>query len=466
MKSQSAQIRTPLTETMIDECPAIDIHVHAQGTISPQTAWELGLCNKLITVSQQADGTWQLQDGPLHIGKGDPAKRYSNIFCSRGGFEISLDENGAPIDLAYNYNCVGDGHDKFTGFDAVMATVQGHRHPPGGLQTEEDYRFIMERYLQSCVRQNVRYTEALQNIHIAHVLRPDLPPKEARAQFFRLCRDIVKQFAQQNVHLRFHHCPNKTSKSNLPGALAERSLEWPEWLKEANSIAPNVFVALNSAGHEEQERLDGGPFAMKKAYENAKNAGFGCEAHAGEGIGVEHMLDTMQCLPVTRIAHGVQVIESQAAINEVLGRGITLIMMPYINVTLGAPLHVKETTQGEIPHAKMQDGMRDPSVHTKHILDLTKHPIFTLMRDHSVPIALATDNPEMGGMTYKEQVKLLAGFGSNFPSGFLPLSAEELALCNMHALKAAFCSRGVKEELAQALLSWMTKYNIKIGLSI
>jgi len=454
-------MHTLLTEAMIDECPAADIHVHAQGTISPYTAWELGLRNNLLTVSREADGNWIYKDGPNHIGKGDPAGSYSRIFCSRGGFEISLDENGRPVDLEYNYNCVGGGQDKFTGFDAVMATVQGHRHPPGGMQTEEDYRFVMERYLDSCSAQNVSYTEALQNIHIAHVLRPDLPPKAARARFFGLCQDIVQTFAVKGVTLGFQHCPNKTSKSNLPGALAERSLEWPQWLIESRDVAPGVFVALNSAGHEEQERLDGGPGAMKEAYTRARDAGFGCEAHAGEGIGVEHMLDTIQSLPVTRIAHGVQVMESAAAITEVYKRGITLIMMPCINVTLGTPLHVKETPGGNVPHAKLKDGVRDPSVHTKHILDLAAHPFFPLMREHKLSIALATDNPQMGGKAYKEQVRLLAGIGYSFPSGFQPLSAEELARCNQHAINAAFCDNATRKKLSDALSAWMRKYNIQ-----
>jgi len=443
---------------MIDSCPVADIHVHAQGTIVPATAWELGLRNEFLTV---ADGAWR--DGPNAIGQSDPVNRYSRIFCNEEGGKVTLEAAGHPQSIAYNYHCLPLKDDIFSGFDAVMATVQGHRHPPGGIRTDDDYRFVMRRYLDDCIANHVRYTEALQNIHIAHVLHPELPPREARARFALLCESIVADFAGRGVVLRFHHCPNKTSKSNLPGALASRSLEWTEWLEEVRETAPNIFVALNSAGHEEQEKKDGGPYAMEQAYTAARAKGFGAEAHAGEGIGVEHMLATIRSLPVTRIAHGVQVIESEDAIREVRERGITLIMMPCINVTLGSPIHVKEDPAGDMPHAKLDaGGERDPSVVTKHITHLASHPLFPLLREHGLKIALATDNPGMGGRSYKEQAKLLAGIGYDFPAGFPPLSAEELALCNLNAIDAAFCRQEIKENFVRELSGWMKSNGVQV----
>lgn len=444
---------------MIDSCPVVDIHVHAQGTIVPLTAWDLGLRNGFIDIREEA-GIWRFGPGPETIGKSDPVGSYLSVFHGPEGGEITLSASGRPVGLEYNYHCLPDREDIFSGFDAVMATVQGHRHPPGGIQTESDYRFILRRYLDSCVAQKVGYTELLQNIHIAHVIRPDLAPKAARERFFLLCKSIVEEFAAKDVILRFHHCPNKTSKSNLPGALEERSLEWTQWLEEAQAVAPDVFVALNSAGHEEQEKKDGGPAAMRKAYARARSLGFGAEAHAGEGIGVEHMQDTMRELPVTRIAHGVQVIESDEAIEEVKERGITLIMMPCINVALGSPIHVLETEMGDVPHVKYIDGGRNARVKTKHISDLAYHPFFHLLREHNLKIALATDNPGMGGKAYKEQVKLLAGMGQNFMPDFRPMGAEELALCNLNAIDAAFCEPEIKQKLAGKLIGWMREHGI------
>ena len=41
------------------------------------------------------------------------------------------------------------------------------------------------------------------------------------------------------------------------------------WRKR-KKIAPGVFVGITTAGHEEQEKLDGGPFEMKEAYARAR----------------------------------------------------------------------------------------------------------------------------------------------------------------------------------------------------
>ncbi len=68
----------------------------------------------------------------------------------------------------------------------------------------------MERYLESCLAQNIRYTQTSQNITIAQVLYPDAEPKAARARFFHLCREIIDEFERRGVFLRFYHCANKT----------------------------------------------------------------------------------------------------------------------------------------------------------------------------------------------------------------------------------------------------------------
>jgi adenosine deaminase len=451
---------TPLTQAMIDECPAIDIHVHVPGTITPETAWELGIRNQFITVKRDKVKGWVLEDGPAALNPKDPVGKYSRLFTSKGN-RISFDAGGKPIDLEYNFNCVGSGTDVFTGFDAVMATVQGHRYQCGGIENEDDYRFVMDKYLESCLKQNIRYTEVLQNIFISQAIYKGLGLTEeaARAKFFRLCKEISERFEAKDVILRFHNCPNKTSQSGRPGTLEEQALDWVKWLQESDAIAPGVFVGLNSAGHEQREKDEGGPHAMQKAYTLAKQAGFGCEAHAGEGIGVEHMMDTMNELPVTRLAHGVQVIESQQAITHVKENGLVLIMMPSINVALHSPIHKLDG----VPHAKLNpDGTRNIAVQTQHISSLADHPFFPLLRDHGLAIALAGDDPEMGGKSYKTQAAELAGLGTyTFPEGFKPLSAEELARCNLTAIKAAFCAPDIKMRLVKELKAWMEKYGVK-----
>ncbi|MEJ0010618.1 MAG: hypothetical protein WDN72_09100 [Alphaproteobacteria bacterium] len=84
------------------------------------------------------------------------------------------------------------------------------------------------------------------------------------------------------------------------------------------------------------------------------------------------------------------------------------------------------------------------------------------MRDHGLPIALSSDDPEQGGIGYKAQVKELAGLTYKFPEGFRPLTAEELALCNLNAVTAAFCGPEVKQRLVRDLAAWMARHRIAV----
>ena len=452
---------TPLTEAMVASFPAIDIHVHVPGTISPRTAWELGVRNGLLTVYKDASGNFAFRDGPNRIGASDPVKHYSNIFCSKGGFALNLDASGVPIDIDYNYACLGEGHDTFSGFDAIQGTTQGHRHRPGGIQTEDDYRFVLTRYLESCLAQNIRYTEASQNITIAQVLYPTLAPKEGRRRFFLLCQEMVALFAARGVILRFYHCANKTVKANVKETLATRAAEWVSWLEEAKECVPGVFVGMTTAGHEESEIESGGPEAMAQAYHHVAAMGLGVEGHYGEGVGVEHMLKAMHCLPAsTRYAHGIQLVESGEALELVRVRGIPLIMMPCINIALGSLIHYQNGTPS--PKFEADGKTRRKGVIKKHIRTLEEHPLFTLLREENLAIALASDDPEQAGVSYKAQVRALAGLSYRFPSGFMPLSAEELTLCNLNAIAAAFCPKDIKALLASDIARWMNTHSIRV----
>lgn len=435
---------------MIDDLPVVDIHVHVPGTITPHTAWELGVTNGFIAIEEQPDGSKTWRVGPRSLSPNDPHQDYTDIFRKENG-DIALDWDGKPQRLEYDL-----GYQSFKQFDRIMATVQGHRHPPGGIQTEEDYKLVLRAYLKSCVEQKVFYTELQQNIRIAHQLYPDLEPAKARRRFVQLLRDIQQEYKRQGVHLRFLHCFNKTGIANDGKTPCDRALEGAQWLHEAHDIAPGVFVGLESAGHEKDR--SGWPEHLKPGYDMASHT-FGCEAHAGEGIGVEHMLDVVRTLPITRLAHGFQAIEDERAIREVKDCGITLVMTPSINIALGSPVHKKQDSHGNsVPASQSKGGQPE------YITRLHEHPFFTLLRDHQLSIALGSDNPGMAGVTIKEMIAEMAGLSSAhpFPSSTPPLSAEELAVCSFNAIDAAFCNADIKRAYVEKLLAWMRRYGIEV----
>lgn len=443
---------TKLTQEMIADFPAVDVHVHVPGVVTPYMAWELGVRNGFITIQAAPDGGRTWRDGPKKLPVQSPHEHYSDIFKKEAHGHIRLDAEGKPVGLEYNID-----PRSFKDFDRIMATVQGHRHPPGGIQTPDDYRYVLREYLSHCKEQNIIYAELQQNIRIAYQLFSGLPEQEARKALYALLKDAVEEYAARGVTLRFLHCFNKTATAAIGDETAEkRTLEAADWLKEAADYAPGVFVGMQSAGHEKDPT--GWPVHLKKGYEKAREHGLKCDAHAGEGIGVEHMLDVINTLPLERLGHGFQVIECPQAIERVRQmqqeeNRLTLVMMPLMNMALGSPVHRDANGQ---PTSQNKGGK------PHYIEQIWQHPLFELMREHKLAIALATDNPGLGAVPYKTMVTILAGLAPDHP--FLqqvqPLSAEELAVCNLNAIDAAFCDPDEKARCIEAIRQWMDKHRI------
>ena len=435
----------PLTSSFISALPKIDIHVHLPGTISPQTAWQLGLKNGLLTVK---NGQWS--NGPKSLSSKNPHTHYSDIFYEPEN--IFLDCEGVPHNLRYNIT-----HRNFKSFDRVMATVQGHRSPPGGIQSEDDLKFVLMQYLKDCLTQNVFYTEIQQNIRIAYHIYPQSSHKEARHRLYALLWEVSKEFLRLGVHVRFLHCFNKTQAAGLDHSTSQRALEAAEWLKESRTLVPGLFVGIQAAGHEKDE--SGWPVHLKDGYDAVAALGLGCEAHGGEGIGVEHMMDIVRTLPVSRLAHGFQVIESEAAIEEIISKDITLVMSPIINLGLGACVY--HCPNKKKPLARGQGGEK------RYISNLEKHPFFSLLRNFPIKLTLCSDNPEMAGVPIQRLMMLLAGIieeGNSLPSKWLhclnPLKTHELVSLLINGIEAAFCETSVKTAYMDKLLNVVHQYVI------
>ena len=446
MTSNSLSDLTTLTQDMIDDLPICDIHVHLPGVISPNVAWDLGIRNKLITIEKKSNGKYFYTNGPNSLAIENPHEHYIDIFSR----DFYLDNKGNPQNLRYDLS-----FESFKSFDRIMATVQGHRNPPGGIQNKDDILLILDRYLDECIKQKVFYTELQQNIKIAHLLFPSETHENARKQLYLLFQNVIKKYQKHGVYLRFLHCFNKTKIAGEEKSTHERTLEAASWLEEAQKIASGVFVGIESAGHEKDET--GWPIHLKTGYEKVKKLGLGCEAHGGEGVGVEYMLDVVKTLPITRLAHGFQILEDIDAIKYVKHTGITLVMMPVINLNLGLCLHVKEKNEKEyIPCAKTKGGKRI------YIRDLWKHPFFELFRKHKMKITLSSDNPNIGGTPIKNIISILAGLDKEhkMPKGFHPLKAEELVMLCLNGVEAIFGEENIKNEYKKLLFGWIKKYNI------
>lgn len=429
-----------ITKDIILNMPKIDLHAHLPGTISANTAYQLGIRNNFL---ERINGTCRA--GTKKMNANNPHKSYSDIFLNLD--EVIFDANGVPKNLRYN---IFVHH--FKSFDAVMATVQGHRYPPGGIQNEDDLKFVLRKYLLDCITQKIIYVELQQNIRIAYSLYPNLEPKEARKKLYLLLKEVVEEFKNAGVKLSFLHCFNKTQAAALDVPARERAIEAAKWLNESEEVAEGVFVGIESAGHEKDPT--GWPEHLADGYKLAKKYGFGTEAHAGEGIGVEHMMDVVKTLPISRLAHGFQVIESNEAINEVKDSGITLLMTPILNLFLGACVHSNEATN--IPLPKSQGGQQ------RYLESLDEHPIFELVRKHKLNITLCSDNPELGGVCLQDLYLILTGViegnDHHMPAAFLkcsnPFKLGEVAKFLEISVDSAFCNSDVKAELINKIKSY------------
>ena len=433
-----------LTEDLIKSLPKIDLHVHLPGTISPKTAWKLALRNHFITIE---DGKWY--NGPASLDIKDPHEHYSDVFQIPKN--LVFDEDGVPQGLKYNI-----APKNFKSFDAVMATVQGHRYSIGGIQNEDDLQLVLRSYLKDCMNQNIFYTELQQNIRISYHIYPELSEEEARTRLYYFLEQEIKTFKEHGVHLRFLHCFNKTQAAGLSHSTDIRSLEAATWLRESYELTPGVFVGLESAGHEKDE--SGWPIYLKAGYEAAASMGFGCEAHGGEGTGVEHLMDVVHTLPVTRVAHGFQVIESAEAIEAIKAKKVTLLMSPIINISLGACIH--HCAEEGKPISHRYGGTK------QYVENIDQHPIFTLLRNYKMKLGICSDNPEISGVSIEALLMMLSGIKSddyNVPEKWLkcsaPLKTGELVDCLINSVNAAFCDDELKQsyllKLKEALAGYL-----------
>lgn len=423
---------TPCTDQFIKGLPKADIHVHLPGTISPETAWNLGVRNGLI---KWENNQWI---SPA-FSNGNPHKNYAEIFRNFESIRYERDPNVSLLKYAIITR-------DFASFDRIMATVQGHRHPPGGIQNENDLWLVLQNYLKQCIQDNIIYTEVQQNIRIAYVIYPSLKPLEARLRLYDLFSRASQLFLSQGITLRFLNCFNKTGSSNLQQSTQQRSEEAASWLDEAASFFPNLFVGLQSAGAESCP--EAAPTKLTSGYHHAYENGFGCEAHAGEGTGFLYLNQTIQALPIQRIAHGFQAIEHVPTIHAIQEKNITLVMAPAINLVLGASLH-------------QYSGLE--KISKTMINNLDEHPFFALFRDHKLSVTLSSDNPQMGGTSVQNTMLLLSGFSADEDSHLThvtssPLTFKEIIQLNVEAIVSSFVDVDTKIMLLNSIHEYLSTY--------
>ena len=103
-------------------------------------------------------------------------------------------------------------------------------------------------------------------------------------------------------------------------------------MAEAMVAEPHPYVVGFGMGGDEAKFT---PADFAPAYRLAHDKGYGCTVHAGEVVGPESVWAAIDCLPVTRIGHGVRSADDTALMAELARRGTVLEVCPGSNVALG-----------------------------------------------------------------------------------------------------------------------------------
>ncbi len=195
----------------------------------------------------------------------------------------------------------------------------------------------------------------------------------------------------------------------IPTAIRHFGRERAE--RAARTVVANPHPRVTGFGMGGEERF-GHPSDYARAFAIAAEAGLGLTVHAGEVAGPESVAAALDCLPVTRIGHGVRAVEDAALVRRLAAEGIHLEVNPGSNIALGL------------------------------YPDWPSHPVARL-RAAGVRVSLSTDDPPY--------------FNTSLPQEYAALSRAfgwteaDFAAINRDALSAAFCDDATRARLTDLL---------------
>jgi len=458
------RVTYPWNRELIASLPKVRLHEHALSTIKPMRAWNIA---KKHGLTERDPYTGLLRESlPAMSG----FTRFSDLFRKTADGELPLDIGGYPIQsdhFALQYDLRRGDFDQF---DRILAVIQGHRHPPGVIQTLDDLEEVLRAYLDRCLIDRCLYSELQINIGMSDALQGIGTPLDKRNAFLDTLKQLQDEY-RGRVDFAFLHCFNKTAASGIGRTGEERGARAVDLLLHAHKRHPGLFVGMQSAGNERDE--SGWGDHLLPAYIEIRKAGLGAAAHAGEQIGVWHMLHTLLTLGcgvpllhaeyrnekdfhaaleseaknilsaqnitsrLERLGHGCQAIEHPLALALVKKLGITLEVCPLMNLSLGMPIHRDENGK---PHA---DGT------PQRVHRIEDHPAYELM-DKDVSITFSCDNESLGGGHLHEIYEALARGG---------LSFAQAAKSNLDGIRSSFAPADVRQRLEKATQEWLKMAN-------
>ncbi len=281
-------------DDLIARLPKAEVHLHLEGTISPETLWAMAQANHVA----------------LPVG--------------------SL----AELRTLYTFESFA----KFIDLWLLMCSC---------LKTPDDYARMVDGFLESCQRQNIRYVEA----HFTPYNHEKLGIGGKRSL------DIVTERLSRSEAAGG---PVVRLITDISGESAEHSGRYTVELLEQE--ANPLIVALGLGGPEEGLPRTG----FKAWFDQARRAGYPVVAHAGETGGSEHVRQAVTELRARRVQHGVRAVEDPSVIALLAERQVCCDMALTSNECL------------------------------KVVPSVSAHPLRRFLKA-GVPVTLSTDDPPFFG---------------------------------------------------------------------
>lgn len=261
------------------------------------------------------------------------------------------------------------------------------------IRTPEDYRDVTYEYLAQSAREGVIYAELMSSPdHAANAGMSYLAHLEGVIQGIEDAKRDFKIEGRIIITGVRHFGPEKVEK------VAELA---------AKHSHPLV-VGLGLGGDEGNYP----PKQFSRAYEIAHEAGLGTTVHAGEISGPEGVREALSHLPVTRLGHGVRIIEDRELMAEIVDKQITLECCPTSNIAL------------------------------KIFPSYAQHPLRALY-EAGVRITLNSDDPPYFATTIGKEYDIAREM-----FGF---TLQELNVINENAVNASFADKDTKKSLLQKI---------------
>lgn len=323
-----------LLEHRIQQLPKVELHVHLEGATDAETVWEL---------------------------------------AERNGISLP-----APTLEQWKE------HYRFRDFEHF---IEVYTASTAVMKTSDDWRLMVDRFLERQARQNVVYSEVFLSAshQVGHVPLDDW--------IEALIQGAVEGEARHGVTIRF---------------IPDISRHHPETQEEVLQCAiraarSEYFIGLGLGGIE-----SGFPASLfKETFERAHRAGLHVVAHAGETTGARTIWDAIELLKAERIGHGIRCLEDLELVSELRATQIPIEVCPKSNYCLGV----------------VQPG--------------TPHPIRRMV-DAGLNCSINSDDPPMFETSLNDEFQLLTKQG---------FSWQELVHLNNQAVESSFLSRDQKSEL-------------------